>query len=203
MYLQEAWRPTWPQRSCPQDVQGFLDKLPTDPSTLPVLVICRHGADQTYTDCRVRRAKVLRALQWLQVNNHFYKDITIDEAILHQLPEDGVPPQLLSMEENSKLNDMHDEGPNGTFPQDDNKLSADSHSFLPLPKRQNTEETAIRSIVNGEDPLNWPEIAGEPINEFHSAGLASKAFPTLFPYGTGDPANPGQHCEVSLTEAFN
>ena len=67
----------------PQDVQGFLDKLSADPSTIPVLVNRRHGTDQTYTDCRVRRAKVLRALQWLQVNNHFYKDITIDEAILH------------------------------------------------------------------------------------------------------------------------
>ena len=35
--------------------------------------------------------------------------------------------------------------------------------------------------------MNWPDIAGQPTNEFHTLGLVTQAFPTLFPYGTGDP----------------
>lgn len=39
-------------------------------------------------------------------------------------------------------------------------------------------------------------------NEFRSPGLATQAFPALFPYGAGDPTNPGRHHDVSLTEGF-
>ena len=76
----------------PQDIQGFLDKLPCEVSQLPILVVRRYGTENTHADFRVRRAKVMQALQWLQQNNQCYKDITIDHAALQNLPEDGVPP---------------------------------------------------------------------------------------------------------------
>ena len=59
----------------PQDVQGFLDRLPCEVSQLPVLVVRRHGTENTHADFRVRRGKVMEALQWLQQNNRFYQDI--------------------------------------------------------------------------------------------------------------------------------
>ena len=80
--------------------------------------------------------------------------------------------------------------------------TGDSHSFLPLPSREATEDSAIRSIVNGDNPVDWPDIAGQPINEFCTPGLASQGFPTLFPYGSGDPTYPGCQREVTLTEGF-
>ena len=51
--------------------------------------------------------------------------------------------------------------------------------------------------------MQWPNITNEPINEFHTLGLATQAFPTLFPFGTGDPTCSNHCCPVSLTEAFN
>ena len=42
----------------------------------------------------------------------------------------------------------------------------------------------------------------EPINEFHTPGLATLAFPTLFPFGTGDPTCSNRCHPLSLTEAF-
>lgn len=57
----------------PQDVQGFLDRLPCHVSRLPILVLRRHGQQNTHADFRVRRDKVLTALQWLQLNNQCYK----------------------------------------------------------------------------------------------------------------------------------
>lgn len=47
----------------PQDVQGFLDRLPCEVSQLPVLVVHCHGTENTHTDLRVRRGKVMEALQ--------------------------------------------------------------------------------------------------------------------------------------------
>jgi hypothetical protein len=94
--------------------------------------------------------KVLSALQWLQENNQFYKDIIIDHAALQSLPEDNVPPELLTV-------DM--DGDEGENPYDGDSQSGDIHSFLPLPTKEPTEDTAIRSIVNGDDPIDWPDIA--------------------------------------------
>ena len=47
----------------PQDVQGFFDRLPCHVSQLPILVLQRHGQENTHADFRVHRDKVLAALQ--------------------------------------------------------------------------------------------------------------------------------------------
>jgi hypothetical protein len=80
--------------------------------------------------------------------------------------------------------------------------AGDSSSFLPFRKSEHSEDTAIRASVNGQDPLDWPSIIGQPINEFQTLLLAILAFPTLFPHGTGDPTDPGRHHQVSLTDGF-
>jgi hypothetical protein len=133
----------------------------------------------------------MEALQWLQQNNGFYSDIVIDHAALQNLPEDGIPPDLLTIDEDES-------GPNDA----QSECTGDSHSLLPLPRKEATEDSAIRSIVSGDDPVDWPNIAGQPINEFDSPGLALQAFPTLFPYGFADPTYPGCQQQVSLTEGF-
>ena len=74
---------------------------------------------------------------------------------------------------------------------------------MPLPQKSPTEDSAIRHIVNDTDPLDWPDSSGEPLNEFKTVGLlATMAFPTLFPFGVGDPTNPARVCEVSFSESF-
>ena len=79
----------------PQDIEGFLDRLPCNVHELPVLLLRCSGDDNTHTDLRVRRDKVLAALQWLVANNPFYANITIDLASVQQLPQDGIPDELL------------------------------------------------------------------------------------------------------------
>ena len=116
----------------------------------------------------------------------------INHAALQNLPEDGVPLDLLTIEEDGADSDSDNDDAQSEH-------TGDSHSFLPLPSREATEDSAIRSIVNGDIPVDWPDIAGQPINEFRTPGLASQAFPTLFPYGSGDPTYPGRQCEVTLT----
>lgn len=127
-------------------------------------------------------------------HNPFYADVTINFDSLDSLPQDAIPDQLLSLED--RAHDMEE----SADPASDN--TTNSTSFLPLPSRSATEDEAIRSTINGIDPLEWPTIADSPINEFKTAGLATMAFPTLFPRGTGDPTCPSCHHAVTLTEAF-
>ena len=56
--------------------------------------------------------------------------------------------------------------------------------------------------MNEKDPLGWPSIAGNVVNEFKTDGLATMAFPTLFPFGKGDPTSRARQQGVTLTEAF-
>lgn len=82
------------------------------------------------------------------------------------------------------------------------KDAKDSHSFLPIPRSTATEDDAIRATIVGDEEFDWPTIGNHPINEFRTPGLATQAFPTLFPYGTGDPTVPSRHRYVSFTDAF-
>lgn len=73
----------------PQNTQQFLNQLPPKVNTLPILIVRRHGANSSYVVLKVRRQRVLSALQWLKQNNPFYSDIEIGLF----LPTDGTPLQ--------------------------------------------------------------------------------------------------------------
>ena len=176
----------------PQDIQGFLYRLPRNIAHPPHLIIRRHGTDNTHRDCTVRRQKELQAIMWLQANKPIYADVAIDYESLERLPEGGVPDDLPTMED-PESNEQQD------AQQEDHSFLP---SFLPLPQQQQAEQDAIRPLINGEDPLDWPSNEGDPINEFRSEGLASMVFPTLFPYGKGDPTKRTRLGEVSLTDGF-
>ena len=89
----------------PQDIQCFLDSLPSYVSDLPFLVVRRMGQDNSHRDFKVRRTRVYDALVWLRDNNSFYQDIHINMDAVSSLPEDGVPEELLTVEEQDDPDD--------------------------------------------------------------------------------------------------
>ncbi len=74
----------------PQNIQEFIKKLPVPVHSLPILIIKRHGAENTTAEFRVRRQTVLNALLWLKQNNKFYHGIHIDHENIANLPQDGI-----------------------------------------------------------------------------------------------------------------
>lgn len=62
----------------PQDVTSFINNLPRSVATLDIIVVRKQGATNSHKDFRVRRSVVLRALQWLVLNNKYYDDVTIN-----------------------------------------------------------------------------------------------------------------------------
>jgi hypothetical protein len=180
-----------------------------------------HGANDTFTDFTVRRQKVLNALLWLKQNNPYYKAITIDYDTIAELPVNSIPKQIFvnsvpatceTLETNSVLG-SHNIEPDDMNVHSDTELENDIDSddksqhnytsFIPVPQQQQTEIEAIRSIIQHENiTLPWPEISKTAVSEFTTEGLATMAFPTLFPYGTGDPTKKQRHHAVSLSDAF-
>ena len=135
---------------------------------------------------------------WLKANNPFYADVAIDYESLELLPEDRVPDDLPTVED-PESNEDEDAQQEDT----EEQVTRQSHSFLPLPQQQQTEQDAISALINRMDPLDWPANDGDPINEFRTEDLASMAFPTLFPFGEGDPAKRTRLPEVSLQTVPN
>lgn len=62
----------------PQDVQGFIDRLPCNVAQLPILLLRRSGEGNSHADLQVHHDRVLTALHWLHHNNPFYANVTID-----------------------------------------------------------------------------------------------------------------------------
>ena len=82
-------------------------------------------------------------------------------------------------------------------------LENDSTSFIPMRQRQRKDGAAIQDAANEVDPLDWPFTEGNVVNEFKTDGLATMAFPTLFPYGKGDPTSRARQHGITLTEEMN
>lgn len=63
-------------------------------------------------------------------------------------------------------------------------------NFVPAPFPSSNEECAIADTLNrmqaNNTPLMWPNIDGNPINEFQTPGYIARAFPTLYPTGDAD-----------------
>ena len=118
----------------PQNTQQFLNQLPAKVNTLPILIVRRHGANSSYVVLKVRRQRVLSALQWLKQNNPFYSDIEIDLF----LPTDGTPDDILTLEISEEDEQVIvNEGPQ-TVQLEDPPFPCDSTSFLPQAQQVQT-----------------------------------------------------------------
>ena len=165
--------------SLPQAVDDFVKSLPRSPQEICVLIVRKHFTDGRHKDFRVRKHKILAALQWLLSNNTYFKDVTIDQETLNELPLDGtLVSELPSFSPQDNVSDQHVE-------EDDN--IEPTSSFMPLLSSSgNTEDDTIRQQIAQNNPVSWPTVRNTPVNEFQHEGYFSLAFPTLFPDATGD-----------------
>ena len=190
----------------PQNVQELATSLPRYPKDLSVIIVKVKGRDNTFKDCVVRRQKVHNALLWLIQNNPLYTHVQINEQVLDCLPNNDVPLDLLTVESQNDIpydNVGPDLGPPTDNPSEDTVFneSNDMSSFLPVGEQQQQQElNAIRNQISANEPMTWPTVDSQPLNEYKTQCLATMAFPTLFPDGKGDPTNHALLRDVSLPE---
>ena len=189
-----------------QDVAMLYSSLPRLPEELDILIVRKPDARDpaSYKDFRVRKKKVLDFLDFLKANNPYYAHIKIRHPDDVDLPEDGDIlqrlPNVVAPDSGKSTASMKNATGNSFNDADDleeqsfepEELIQEQTSFVPsfLPGR--TELDAIHSglqshglIDTSQTILPWPTI-GEPLSEFTTDGLFTKAFPALFPLGKGD-----------------
>jgi len=72
----------------PQNVSRLATILPQLPVDMPLIVRRANLTEDKHYDFRVRRRKIEEALVWLKANNKWYRNVTISEERLSQLPMD-------------------------------------------------------------------------------------------------------------------
>ena len=166
-----------------QDIEEFITRLPWVPSSLEVLIVRRQSSNnlEGFRDFTVRHSKVGQALSWLKANNRYYSDVVIDNEVLQTLPEnDSIVDQLRQIRNQSSEDS------------NDNEIEEEriTQTFVPLNPPSSREKVAINNafdrIQTENLPVLWPEIDGNPINEFQTAGYIVMAFLTLYPTGDAD-----------------
>ena len=186
----------------PQQVSELAQSLPRYPKHVSLLLVTMNGKDNAFKDVIVRRSKVQQALIWLIQNNPHYSNVTLNLDSLQSLPVNGVPDDLQSVETNETEFQSIETSTNTSDDSDEDQLinnETRTSSFLPHNEKEKLEKDAILSEI-GTGKINWPTIEDKPLNEYTISGLATLAFPALFPDGKGDPTNPCLHREVPFTE---
>jgi len=74
--------------------------------------------------------------------------------------------------------------------------------ILPVNNTHQKEIDFIRNNLS-QGQINWLTLGNSPLNEYNTPYLATMVFPTLFPDGKGDPANPAILKNVTLKEKVN
>ena len=109
-------------------------------------------------------------------------EVSLDHAALTQLPEKGELPGLSAV-----TLPCDESGTELDFEQSEEHDSEElSSSFVPSAPHQATEREAVERVVFAELPVAWPPRGDTPLNEFHSKGYITLAFPTLFSTGAAD-----------------
>ncbi|CAB4020418.1 Hypothetical predicted protein, partial [Paramuricea clavata] len=154
-----------------QNVTELATSLPRYPKDLTVIIVKVKGKDNTFRDVTVRKQKVHNALVWLINNNPHYSELTINEETLNSLPENGVPPGLMTVETDDDIvsddDCSPDVGPTDN-PSEDIVYndSPEMSSFLPFGEQQQQEIEAVRSQLSENEPMPWPSVENEPLNEY-------------------------------------
>ena len=161
-----------------QDVAYFANSLPRLPGELDVIIVRKEGASNSHHDFRVRRAVILRARQWLIVNNKCYGNIRINPDALAMLPEDRdlSDPQSVTL-------DSTEEDLGSPSAQDEDEDPYNTHlsgSFVPSMTELETVRLSIQQGQRQRAPptVSWPPSGSAPINEFNTEGYTSCAFST-------------------------
>lgn len=182
-----------------QDVSELYSTLPRLPEELDVLVVRKPDArnPSSYKDFRVRKRKVLDLLRFLKQHNPYYARVTVRSYTDVDLPEDGDIldrlPNVSAPNTSYNSTDFASDDPEEDCFEPD-ELAQEQSSFVPSPLPGPTEVDTIRAKMHSEglvgsachdQPIAWPTL-GDPLSEFTTDGLFTKAFPVLFPLGKAD-----------------
>jgi len=198
--------------SFPQDISEICKQLPRLPHNISFVRIVKHfktsDGEISSNSFRIRKRQVLDALIWLKKYNVHYSDIDIVETNLDWIEngeEQQLPTTILEEEidEDVLRENNEDRGP---APQQvsyianvDDQLEPSYGTLVEfnphVPKVKDSTvlntilqaEEAGKTVTNGtkRKTMDFPYVSPDPICEYTEPHLFEKAFPWLFPGGSG------------------
>lgn len=187
-----------------QDIIQTCYDLPRLTSQIPLLIVKKIGQDNNVKELIVNKQRVTTLVKFLCDNNSDWKALGIKykEINGNLLPDNGIPTDLNQIENSDKAPDNLDSiiietGPSiqeNTEDSNDEIIQTIVESDIEIPFQVDRISDFIK--------INWPTVDPTPINEFKTDGLASLAFPSLFPLGMADPTKKSRIDEVSETDGF-
>ncbi|KAJ7645050.1 hypothetical protein DFH06DRAFT_897293, partial [Mycena polygramma] len=161
----------------------------------------------------VRKERVQKALAWLKIHNHLYKDVAINNAVLDELPAETILPVHIehivpdaAME--STVSDYVPTVDISTAP-DLSEILRPPSSDIPFssvvvadvdPHASSNilKSAALKHLKQaGSNYIEIPHDPG-PMNEFKNPDLFPLMYPTLFPYGLGGLENPDRRTPLGF-----
>ncbi len=117
----------------------------------------------------------------MKENNCYYVNIIIDNEVLQSLSKNGPINDLFPEIEDTEDNSDND---------DNNSEESISREFVPTllssPNKKYAITHTLDRMQNNDTPIMWPNIDGNPINEFQTPGYIVYAFLILYPTGDAD-----------------
>ena len=181
--------------SITQAVDQVATRLPRVISSLDLVIVVKEFAGNTgesiKKNFRVRKSAVLAWLNFLKAHNPLYAGVEVGEA--EDLPEDS----------GGSLDHLNCH----VQVQEEDALSKFDDTI--------NQEGILHSVVDGwaggpalENPLiidsmKWPDRGTDAIREFGTPNILAKCFPTVFPWGVGDPTSPSRTTGVTLSEGIH
>lgn len=166
-----------------QDISSICSTLPRLPSSLHNFVVrCKAAPDNDdvtqFIDFKVRREHVRKWLVFLKRWCPPYNNITISDDNLQSLPENGSVYNHLNQSESDDddIDEFWEESINdGNIDQNVQYSGFEGHRI------QRSEHDTIDALI-----MQWPRRNETPNDEYNTSYLYTMAFPTLFPFGSGD-----------------
>ena len=181
----------------PQDINQPAQIFPRLPKEISIIRVGKQGKNDTSKEFRVRRQTIENALLWLENNNPAYSDIYISQDRLLTIPIDGELQNIETLDDNL----LKENGPAPEQLIDTDIVTGETHSTMMLPDTVCNISEKVKNVVkdvmgeNNSDVIKskrgiftipWPTRDNQPVSEFTTVNFFTLAFPTLFPYATGD-----------------
>jgi len=197
--------------SFPQDISEICKELPRLPTNVSFVRVVKHfklsDGEISSKSFMIRKKNVLDALNWLKKYNVLYADIHILEENLDWIDngkEQQLPASILeeSVDESILRTTDEDRGPAEqqitTITDEDKELEPsygtvrDFNPHVPKVKDSPVIDTILDAEKRGRPKtmdkkrkMDFPYVSPDPICEYTERHLFEKAFPWLFPGGTG------------------
>ena len=136
---------------------------------------------------RVRRHVISDWLLFLVQNNPYYSGVEIDTLTLDSLPVD-------SGDNLEHFPTLHADVEPCADPSDISVCVIDGLN----------ENNGASEIQAKRDTIfEWPAQSRDAVKEFKNPGIFAKCFPSIFPFGTGDPTSSTRSIAVPLSQGIN